>query len=135
MALLLSGCVAPAVAARAAPAHRPSFSSSLPQPRANHRNFAVNGIILMFYPCACSIAADAVQGAAGDLRFPVPAFLALLAIADWLSCVKGVHSGQMVLKVVEAIGEMFFQASSLICSVNQHEQQCLPWQCLSVSPR
>ncbi|TKW36244.1 hypothetical protein SEVIR_2G427700v4 [Setaria viridis] len=57
----------------------------------------------MFYPCACSIAADAVQGAAGDLRFPVPAFLALLASADWSSYVKGVHSGQMVLKVVEAI--------------------------------
>ncbi|RCV14316.1 hypothetical protein SETIT_2G415700v2 [Setaria italica] len=64
----------------------------------------------MFYPCACSIAADAVQGAAGDLRFPVPAFLALLAIADWLSCVKGVHSGQMVLKVVEAIGEISYLA-------------------------
>jgi hypothetical protein len=26
----------------------------------------------------------------------------------WSSCVKGIHTGQMVLKVVEAIGEMFF---------------------------
>jgi hypothetical protein len=25
----------------------------------------------------------------------------------WSSCVKGVHTGQMVLKVVEAIGEVF----------------------------
>jgi hypothetical protein len=26
----------------------------------------------------------------------------------WSSCAKGIHTGQMVLKVVEAIGEMFF---------------------------
>ena len=28
-------------------------------------------------------------------------------ICYWTSCVKGVHTGQMVLKVVEAIGEAF----------------------------
>lgn len=35
----------------------------------------------------------------------------------WSSCVKGVHTGQMVLKVVEAIGEVFVLVADL-CSAN-----------------
>lgn len=31
----------------------------------------------------------------------------------WTSCLRGVHSGQMVLKVVEAIGVFFFSSISI----------------------
>ena len=47
----------------------------------------------------------------------------------WSSCVKGIHSGQMVLKVVEAIGEMFIQRICS-CSVSTSNGLCRGNACL-----
>ncbi|CAL5071421.1 unnamed protein product [Urochloa decumbens] len=153
MALLLCGCVAPSVAARAGPALRPAAGMLPPRRRpARPRLVAVASASASASSAASGEAAVAsrardnngVAGGSGTNGAVSPTakataiettvervifdfrFLALLAIAGslagsvlcflngcvfikeayqvyWSSCVKGIHSGQMVLKVVEAI--------------------------------